>query len=347
VRQTTASQGSGACAEIDRWPRTPGCRSPQPLGGGHRTGLPGRSASRGRAPRALTAVVAPLAIPGSGPVAFAAAAFDRLEAAFVSAAHRRTVAFGLVTAFLLSLLGIELARRGLPGGRLAAALPRSHFHAIDLAFYLLLAYEVVVLIFGIAQSVSNAAGKQFEIFSLILLRGSFEAFGGLDEPLRWEQMRGPVIQMLSDAAGALAIFVALGFYYAAQRHRPHSSDASDRQSFVAAKKVIALVLLGVFALLAGRSLLGLVTRFTPTPFFDAFYTTLIFADLLIVLISVRYSAEYRVVFRNSGLAVATVLLRLALAAPSPWGGLLGLSAVLFALGLTLAYNRIAPAVRDA
>jgi hypothetical protein len=281
--------------------------------------------------------------PGSGPRAFAAYVFDRLEAAFYSPAHRRAVAAGLVGSFLAALLGIELARRGLLGAHLATALPRSHFHAIDLAFYLLLAYEVVGLVFGIAQSVSNAAGKQFEIFSLILLRGSFEAFGGLDEPLRWTQAHQPALHMLSDAAAALLIFVALGFYYAAQRHLPHSGDAGARQSFIAAKKAIALVLLAVFAALAARSLWGLLSRLEPAPFFGAFYTTLIFADLLVVLISVRYSTEYRVVFRNSGLAVATVLLRLALSAPSPWAGILGLAGVLFALGLTLAYNRFAPA----
>jgi hypothetical protein len=66
-----------------------------------------------------------------------------------------------------------------------------------------------------------------------------------------------------------------------------------------------------------------------------------------VLISLRYSASYHVVFRNSGLAVATVLLRLALTAPPPWSGLLGVVALVFALGLTLAYGRIAPGGRGA
>jgi hypothetical protein len=37
--------------------------------------------------------------------------------------------------------------------------------------------------------------------------------------------------------------------------------------------------------------------------------------------------------------VATVLLRLALAAPPPWAGALGLGAVLFALVLTVVYDR--------
>ena len=77
-------------------------------------------------------------------------------------------------------------------------------------------------------------------------------------------------------------------------------------------------------------------------FFETFYTVIVFADVLIVLLSLRYSASYHVVFRNSGLAVATVLLRVALAAPPFYNAALGLAAALFALGLTIACNRIAP-----
>jgi hypothetical protein len=62
----------------------------------------------------------------------------------------------------------------------------------------------------------------------------------------------------------------------------------------------------------------------------------------VVLISTRYSSTYRVVFRNSGVAVSTVLLRLALSAPHYVNALLGLGAALFALALTVAYNRLAP-----
>ena len=77
-------------------------------------------------------------------------------------------------------------------------------------------------------------------------------------------------------------------------------------------------------------------------FFDACYTVLIFADVLLVLVSLRYSSTYHVVFRNSGFAIATVLIRLALIAPAPINALLGVSSALFALGLTVAYNAFAP-----
>lgn len=273
--------------------------------------------------------------------------FDRMEAIFEGRAARRAVAWVLVVSFLAALVLIEMARRGLGGPRLAAALPRNHFHAVELAFYLLLSYEVAGLVFSISKSVANAAGKQFEIFSLILLRRSFETFAELDEPVHWSQAQHALGHMLSNAVGALLIFVALGFYYSVQKHRPLSPDTADRSSFITAKKVIALALLFVLLALAGRSLWGFAVQLAPRPFFEAFYTLLIFSDVLVVLISLRYSVSYYAVFRNSGFAVATVLLRLALASPPPFSALLGLGAVLFALGLTLAYNRFAPAFGSA
>ncbi|GEJ56146.1 hypothetical protein [Anaeromyxobacter diazotrophicus] len=270
------------------------------------------------------------------------ALFDALEARWESALARRVVADGLVLVFLASLAHVELGRRGLLPPALAPAHPRNHFHAVQVAFYLLLGYEVVGLVFGLARSVANAAGKQFEIFSLILLRQSFEAFGDLHEPIVWGEVRGTVLEMLSDCAGALVIFVLLGLYYRLQRHQPLSPDAKDRQSFIHAKKAVALTLLALF--LGGMgwaALSAVVLRRPPPAFFESLYTLLIFADILVVLISARYSSTYRVVFRNSGVAVSTVLLRLALSAPVFLNALLGAVAVAFALALTVAYNLFA------
>jgi hypothetical protein len=275
------------------------------------------------------------------------AIFDFLEAAFESSRHRRFLAINLVLAFSIALVIIEVAAAGWLGPRMANALPHSHFHAIEFAFYLLLGYEVAGLVFAIPRSVANAAGKQFEIFSLILLRHSFDPFAKLDEPVRWEQAQHSVLEMLSYAGGGLLIFVGLGFYYAVQKHRPLSEDARDRESFIAAKKAISLFLLVFLAMMAARSMYGLVTELSPRPFFEPFYTVLIFADVMVVLISLRYSASYHIVFRNSGLAVGTVLLRVALSAPAPWISLLGVAAMLFVIGLSVAYHRFAPVLASA
>ena len=45
-------------------------------------------------------------------------------------------------------------------------------------------------------------------------------------------------------------------------------------------------------------------------FFEQFYTVLIFADILVVLLALRHSFAYDLVLRNSGFAAATVLIRL-------------------------------------
>jgi hypothetical protein len=271
----------------------------------------------------------------------AAAVFDRIEALWESARTRRVVATVLAVGYLGALLAVELSQRGWLPPSLRFRSVHGHYLAVELALYLLLSWEVVGLVLGIAQSVANAAGKQFEIFSLILLRHSFEEFGNLGEPIVWAQAREPVVRMLSNAFGALLIFVVLGFYYAAQRHRPFAGDARDRASFVAAKKAIALVLLAVFAWLAARA--ALLGR---GGFFEAFYTVLVLADVLLVFLSLRYSAAYHAVFRNSALAVATVLLRVALAAPAFYDAALGVAAAGFALALTLATNRLAPIVGE-
>ncbi|NJL94075.1 MAG: hypothetical protein HC915_10260 [Anaerolineae bacterium] len=71
---------------------------------------------------------------------------------------------------------------------------------------------------------------------------------------------------------------------------------------------------------------------------------LIFTDVLMVLISLRYGISFQVTFRNFGYAVVTVFIRLALIAPTLLAVLMGIGAALFALGLTVAYNLSGPAI---
>jgi hypothetical protein len=272
----------------------------------------------------------------------ASAVYDRIEKIWEGTRMRRLVAAVLVVGFLGALALADAVQRGwLPGSLRRLEVPHGHFFAVELALYLLLSWEVVGLVLGVARSVANAAGKQFEIFSLILLRHSFEEFAYLGEPLVWKEVEPAVYRMLANGFGALLIFVVLGFYYGVQRHLPFTGDARDRESFIASKKLVSLVLLGIFAALAVKA------GFRGHGFFESFYVVLVFSDVLVVLLSLRYSAAYDVVFRNSGLAVATVLLRLALSAPPYYSAALGVAAALFALGLAVACNRFAPVLRRA
>ncbi|HSN56315.1 MAG TPA: hypothetical protein VLT32_16735, partial [Candidatus Sulfomarinibacteraceae bacterium] len=250
--------------------------------------------------------------------------FDRLETAWDTLATQRRVATLLTMVFLAGMLVIELRRQGWLPENLAAHLPDKHFDAILWAFTLLLLAEVISLIFALAKSVATAVGKQLEIMSLILVRQSFKELTKFSEPIEWsDTVRDQVAFILSDAFGALAIFAILVVYARLQRHQPISRDEAERSSFIASKKLIALALLASLVLIAvhvvwswwaGAHTDSLFNALS-NDFFEIFYTLLIFADVLIVLISLRSSITYPVVFRYFGFAVATVLIRLALTAP--------------------------------
>ncbi len=102
---------------------------------------------------------------------------------------------------------------------------------------------------------------------------------------------------------------------------------------------VALALLASLVIIATEVVWAWVSAGQEHSFFEIFYTILIFADVLIVLISLRYSVAYPVVFRYFGFAVATVLIRLALTAPRVVDAGLGVIATVFAIALTWVYNR--------
>ena len=274
-----------------------------------------------------------------GLLAVSTRTFDALERGWESARTKRAIGTLLVAAFAVALLLIEFRRLDLLPAVLAERVPEKHFYAVDVSFTLLLLLEVVSLIFSLSHSFSDSLGKQFEILSLILLRETFHGFKEFGEPIAWENVRAGLLPMVSDATGALAVFVLLCAFSRAQRHRPITSDSGEQRDFVAEKKAIGLLLLLALAVIAAidahRALAGLPTFSV----FAGFYTVLVFSDVLIVLVSLRHSSTYAVFFRNSGFTVATVFIRLALAAAPPWNSALGAGSALFALALTHAYNR--------
>ena len=158
--------------------------------------------------------------------------------------------------------------------------------------------------------------------------------------------REAVQLIVVDATAALLIFLTLGLFYTLQKHQPITQSDVEQRYFVAQKKLVANLLL---LTLAGLGVYAVVSPFMTggvVPFFDTFYTVLIFSDILIVLISLRYSATYHVVFRNSGYAAATVMIRLSLAGPHYLDAALGVGAALFNLGVAAAYNYVTPAIQE-
>jgi hypothetical protein len=269
--------------------------------------------------------------------------FDNLEKRWERLSTQKNVASILVTVFVFGLALVEFRRQGWLPTRLEDQIPTNHFVAILFPFTLLLLAEVISLVFALAQSVAIAVGKQLEIMSLILIRQSFKELTYLPEPIVWDlsstELTTRVLYIVSDAAGAILIFGLLVVYFRLQVHVPISEDPDERSSFIGAKKLIAVLLLGSIVII-GIDVTWFWLQGADIPsFFEIFYTVLIFADVFLVLISLRYSNAYPVVFRYFGFAVATVLIRLALTAPRVVDAGLGVIATLFAITLTWLYNK--------
>ncbi len=262
--------------------------------------------------------------------------FDPLHRFWDAPKTKRTLILIQIAAFLFGLAGIQCNRWGLLPESMAAVTPLNHFYAVKLAFTLVLIQEVVDLVFTLPCSVSKAAAKQFEILALILLRNSFKELTTFSEPIALGDKIEMIYPILADGAGALLIFFGLGLFYRMYESRTGRKSGTALYRFVAAKKLVSLTLLAAFCGIALHVGISGLTGGEAAPFFTTFYTVLIFSDILLVLISYLHLPSFHIVFRNSGFAVATLLIRLALAADPFYNTLLGVCAMAFALSLALA-----------
>jgi hypothetical protein len=214
--------------------------------------------------------------------------------------------------------------------------PKNHFFAVQAAFTVVLILEVISLVFTIPCSFSRSVGKQFEILALILMRNAFKELSYFPEPITFLGNEQAILNILSDGFGALLIFALLGYYYKVQaRTADEKMQPTDLYSFVAAKKGIALILLSIFIFMGIDNSIATLKGTSPTDYLHGFYTLLILTDILVVLISQCYQPSFYAVFRNSGYALSTLIIRMALAAPPFFNVLLGIAAALFAIFLTL------------
>ncbi len=203
------------------------------------------------------------------------------------------------------------------------------------------------MVLALGQSLSRAAGHQLILFSLILLRRSFEILAELPEPIHWTpDLSEPVLFIGAEAFGALAVFGITGVFHRVTQRRAIVADRTEESRFIALKKVVALALLAMLAALAIESAWRVWSLGEEVRVFERAFTVLIFGDVALVLIALRFTRSYHVLFRNTGFAVCGVLMRLALAAPPPIDAAVGTAAAAFGLGLVWVYGRVAPIIQS-
>ena len=149
----------------------------------------------------------------------------------------------------------------------------------------------------------------------------------------------PIITMLSEAFGAAIIFSIILLINKTFKHAPITDDPTSQSQFIVYKKITALSLFFIFISFGFTDIVLYIKHAQAFDFFKTFYTILIFTDIFLVLLSMRYNYSFIVVFRNSAYAVATIIIRMALSAPNYYNIALGILASVFILFVSYFYTK--------
>jgi hypothetical protein len=273
--------------------------------------------------------------------------FDALDSPAVRAWLERLVVTGAAVGFLvhLSVIGIARLFPDLPQ-TLFEGLDESPLHAVYTPFSVILFYEVVLLVLALAASHTGEVAKQYQIISLIVVRGVFKDIGGFHDLENWLAEPAAVRAVLIDMAGAVLMFLIVTGFTLLRHVTPKMPSHRDLEAFIQLKKAVAVLLLVVLVTLAVVNLAswaGLVGRLpvllAPPPtdvdlfFFPRFFEFMIFTDVFLLIVSLAYYDRYEYVFRNAGFVISTVLLRVSLSTPKPYDVGLALIAMLYGLAV--------------
>lgn len=262
--------------------------------------------------------------------------FDYLKSVWESSNMNRLVSTTIAAIFILTVIISYLVRNNYLTLNLDPHFTNPFF-AIEIAFTLLLIVELLSLVFILPKSVAQSVGKQFELLSLIFIRSGFKEFGHIHD-FQWSHIPVELYHMFAYAFGALSIFVIMGVNYKLQMHNKLKINEKDQQKFIQTKKVLALLLFAAFLIIGYIDVSVLIKSGKYLHSFDKFYTVLIFSDIVIVLIALRYTMSYYRIFRYSAFVLATIFIRISLTTEMYFNVIIGISAALFVLLLTIWYN---------
>ena len=181
----------------------------------------------------------------------------------------------------------------------------------------------------IPKSFTNSIGKQFEIITLLVVRDILKRLSDIDASVS-SSIDESITTLAVECVAFMVLFCTALFFNSVQREEnPNVGKDEQLDNFISQKKNLAIVLLGVYALVALYSLStwsyalfqgdGSTNRMI---FFLDFFTVLIMADILILLVSYQYITDFSHLARNTGFILSTVILRVAIASPGISGAFL-------------------------
>ena len=257
--------------------------------------------------------------------------------------EKLTIWFALV-GFITHLLIILMNSNEIINLNSEYPLLTSPISAIYTPFSIILYYEVFLLIYYLPRSFTTSVLKQFEIISLILIRRIFYDIPKLEINTNWLENTDN-LQLVYDLIGILIIFFLIYLFSKIKQEIIPIKKFGDIEKFIKSKKTVSLFLIPIMIYLFLSSIINM-DSFSLTSFYDIneifyneFFSLLIIADVLILLLSFEYYSErYSQIMRNTGFIICTILIRSSFSANGVASLLLIISSILFGLLILKIYS---------
>jgi len=221
----------------------------------------------------------------------------------------------------------------------------SPISAIYTPFTIILIYEIYLLVLNLPRSFTTSVSKQFEIISLILIRRIFADIPKVDLSADWLSTKAN-LELIYNILGVLILYYLIYLFNKARRKLEKKALTDSIKKFVTSKKGVSLVLLFVLIILSVTSAFNWakdlfnnnLTGDINSVFYNEFFSVLILADVLILLLSFQYTERYSQIVRNTGFIISTVLIRLSFGVAGLANISLVVSSVVFGLIILWIYN---------
>ena len=222
-------------------------------------------------------------------------------------------------------------------------LQHSYLKAIYTPFSFILFYEVFLLVIIIPKSISEFVGKQFEVITLITLRGFFHDIADLDLKHFININNPEFISLLYDLLASLFMLSLTILYYRIYQNNRKSEIVNELNNFINIKKLVSLSMIVILLLLSmssfymwGREMLDALKlkQNYPNPntvFYADFFSIMIFVDVLLLIISFIYHFSFFTIFRNASFIITTILIRISLTIEKPMNYIIILIGFLFSI----------------
>ena len=248
--------------------------------------------------------------------------------------------------FLIHLALIFLNTYGIIEISIGKDLLNNPISALYTPFSFILVYEAFLLIYYLPNSFTVSVVKGYEIISLVLIRKIFKDVPMVDLSNDFLSNQAN-IQFIYDLVGFVIVFFLI-YLFKTTAGKPKTPKIDNKlKKFISQKKIISILLVPVLLILACLSFYDWVNSLYAGSqtnidflFFVDFFTILILVDVLLLLISFRYTERYSQLIRNTGFIISTILLRLSFGVSGLKSIILLISGILFGLLILLIYKKM-------